>query len=85
MKYIHKTVFSVVKIIFFFICKVINLWNYVTDMSETLLFSTIRNKNPHITDLFWPEQIQDRSEKSQTPCSKLVIVKNRCRYLSTKK
>lgn len=48
------------KNIFFSICKVINPRNYATDMSETLLFSTIRNKNPPIIHLFWPEQIQDR-------------------------
>lgn len=71
MKYIQETVSPVVKSIFSSICKGINPRNYATDMSETLLFSITRNKSLPNIHSFWPEQIQDRSEKSQSPCSKL--------------
>lgn len=69
MKYIHETVFPESSEDYLVLYP---QSNYATDMPETLLISTIRNKNPPITHLFWPEQIQVRSEKSQSLCSKLA-------------
>lgn len=85
MKYIQEIASSAVKNFFSSIWKVVNTRNYATDMSQTLISSIIRNKNPPKKHLLLPEQIYDRSEKSQSPWSRLGDnIKNRYRNLSTR-
>lgn len=77
----QEMVSSEVRNLFCSIWKVVNPRNCATDISHTLIFRIISNRNHPNTHSFWPEYMANQRRPSALVLCEVINLKNRCKYL----